>query len=344
MIRKMHAAVVEQFGKALVLREWDVPTPGPGQIVVKTLACGVCHTDLHGARGDWPLKPKLPFIPGHEGIGIVSAVGPGVTIVKEGDRVGVPWLYSACGHCEYCLSAWETVCPDAQFGGYTRNGGFAEYILADPNYVAHIPAGLSAPEAAPLICAGITTYKGVKETGARSGEWIAISGVGGLGHLAVQYAKVMGLRVCAVDVDDGKLAHAKRLGAELLINAKTDDPSAAVKKGTDGGAHGVLITAPSLGAFKQGVGMTRRRGTCVLVGLPPGDFPVPLFDVVASCITIRGSFVGTRQDMAESLAFAAEGKVKADIERQPLSAINQIFERLQRGDVASRVVLDFEHV
>jgi len=344
MIRKMHAAVVEQFGKALVLREWDVPTPGPGQIVVKTLACGVCHTDLHGARGDWPLKPKLPFIPGHEGIGIVSAVGPGVTIVKEGDRVGVPWLYSACGHCEYCLSAWETVCPDAQFGGYTRNGGFAEYILADPNYVAHIPAGLSAPEAAPLICAGITTYKGVKETGARSGEWIAISGVGGLGHLAVQYAKVMGLRVCAVDVDDGKLAHAKRLGAELLINAKTDDPGAAVKKGTDGGAHGVLITAPSLGAFKQGVGMTRRRGTCVLVGLPPGDFPVPLFDVVANCITIRGSFVGTRQDMAESLAFAAEGKVKADIERQPLSAINQIFERLQRGDVASRVVLDFEHV
>jgi propanol-preferring alcohol dehydrogenase len=344
MIRKMHAAVVEQFGKPLVLRECDVPTPGPGQIVVKTLACGVCHTDLHGARGDWPLKPKLPFIPGHEGIGIVSAVGPGVTIVKEGDRVGVPWLYSACGHCEYCLSAWETVCPDAQFGGYTRNGGFAEYILADPNYVAHIPAGLSAPEAAPLICAGITTYKGVKETGARPGEWIAISGVGGLGHLAVQYAKVMGLRVCAVDVDDGKLAHAKRLGAELLINAKTDDPGAAVKKGTDGGAHGVLITAPSLGAFKQGVGMTRRRGTCVLVGLPPGDFPVPLFDVVASCITIRGSFVGTRQDMAESLAFAAEGKVKADIERQPLSAINQIFERLQRGDVASRVVLDFEHV
>ncbi len=342
MTRKMHAAVVEQFGKPLVLRDWDVPTPGPGQIVVKTLACGVCHTDLHAARGDWPLKPKLPFIPGHEAIGAVCAVGSGVTIVKEGDRVGVPWLYSACGHCEYCLSAWETVCPDAQFGGYTKNGGFAEYILADPNYVAHIPAGLSASEAAPLICAGITTYKGVKETGARPGEWVAISGVGGLGHLAVQYAKVMGLRVCAVDIDDGKLAHAKRLGAELLVNAKTGDPGAAVKKATGGGAHGVLITAPSLGAFKQGVEMTRRRGTCVLVGLPPGDFPVPLFDVVASCITIRGSFVGTRQDMAESLAFAAEGKVKADIELQPLSAINQIFERLQHGDVASRVVLDFE--
>jgi propanol-preferring alcohol dehydrogenase len=342
MTRKMHAAVVEQFGKPLVLRDWDVPTPGPGQIVVKTLACGVCHTDLHAARGDWPLKPKLPFIPGHEAIGAVCAVGSGVTNVKEGDRVGVPWLYSACGHCEYCLSAWETVCPEAQFGGYTKNGGFAEYILADPSYVAHIPAGLSAAEAAPLICAGITTYKGLKVTEARPGEWVAISGVGGLGHLAVQYAKVMGLRVCAVDIDDGKLAHAKRLGAELLVNAKTGDPAAAVKKGTDGGAHGVLITAPSLGAFKQGVGMTRRRGTCVLVGLPPGDFPVPLFDVVAGCITIRGSFVGTRQDMAESLAFAAEGKVKADLELQPLAAINQIFERLQHGDVASRVVLDFE--
>lgn len=341
MARKMHAAVVEQFGKPLALQEWDIPSPGPGQILVRTEACGVCHTDLHAARGDWPLKPTLPFIPGHEGIGRVAAIGAGVTIVKEGDRVGVPWLYSACGHCEYCLKAQETVCGEAQFGGYTKNGGFAEYILADPDYVAHIPAGLGAKEAAPIICAGITTYKGIKETGARPGEWIAISGAGGLGHLAIQYAKIMGLQVCAVDIDDSKLAHAKSLGADLVVNAKTGDPAAAVKKGTNGGAHGVLITAPSLSAFKQGVGMTRKRGTCVLVGLPPGEFPVPLFNVVADCITIRGSFVGTRGDMAEALAFAAEGKVKADIEVQPLSAINRIFDRLQHGDVPSRVVLDF---
>jgi alcohol dehydrogenase, propanol-preferring len=262
-------------------------------------------------------------------------------MVKEGDRVGVPWLYSACGHCEYCLQGWETVCAQAQFGGYSKNGGFAEYLLADPNYVAHVPAGLAPADAAPLICAGITTYKGIKETGARPGEWIAISGVGGLGHLAVQYAKAMGLLVCAIDIDDGKLAHAKRVGADLAINAKVGDPAAAVKKETGGGAHGVLITAPSLSAFKQGIGMTRKLGTCVLVGLPPGEFPVPLFDVVANCITIRGSFVGTRQDMAEALAFAVGGKVKADIGLQPLSAINQIFDRLGRGDVASRVVLDF---
>ena len=343
MALKMKAAIVEEFGKPLALRELDIPSPGAGQILIKTEACGVCHTDLHAAHGDWPVKPTLPFIPGHEAIGLVAAVGSGVTIVKEGDRVGVPWLYSACGHCEYCLTAWETVCPEAQFGGYTKNGGFAEYLLADPNYVAHIPAGLAPLDAAPLICAGITTYKGIKETETKPGEWIAISGCGGLGHLAIQYAKAMGLLVCAIDIDDRKLAHAKHLGADLVINAKAGDPAAAVTKETGGGAHGVVITAPSLIAFKQGVGMTRKRGTCVLVGLPPGEFPVPLFDVVANCITIRGSFVGTRQDMADALAFATTGKVKADIELQPLSAINQIFNRLEHGDVASRVVLDFTH-
>jgi propanol-preferring alcohol dehydrogenase len=341
MSQKMKVAVVEQFGKPLVFQEWDIPAPGPGQILVKTEACGVCHTDVHAAHGDWPVKPTLPFIPGHEAIGRVVALGTGVTAVKEGDRVGVPWLYSACGHCEYCLSAWETVCADAQFGGYTKNGGFAEHLLADPNYVAHVPPGLAATEAAPLICAGITTYKGIKVTEAKPGEWIAISGIGGLGHLAIQYAKAMGLHVCAIDIDDGKLAHAKRLGADLVINAKAGDAAAAVKKGTGGGAHGVLITAPSLAAFKQDVGMTRKCGTCVLVGLPPGEFPAPLFDMVMNCITIRGSLVGTREDMAEALAFAAEGKVKADIELQPLSSINQILERLEHGDVASRVVLDF---
>ena len=342
MIAKtMHAAVVQQLGAPLVLREMPVPMPGPGQILVKTEACGVCHTDLHAAKGDWPTKPTLPFIPGHEGIGLVVAMGSGVTAVKEGDRVGVPWLFSACGHCEHCLSAWETVCGGAEYAGYTKNGGFAEYILADPDYVAHIPAKLDAKAAAPLICAGITSYKGIKMTDARPGEWLVVSGAGGLGHLAIQYAKVMGLQVCAVDVDDSKLAHATRLGADMVVNAAHGDPVEAVRAGTGGGAHGVLITAASLGAFKQGVGMTRKRGTCALIGLPPGDFPLPLFDVVANCITVRGSFVGTRQDMAEALAFAADGRVHADIELQPLSAINDVFARLERGDVPSRVVIDF---
>ena len=341
MAGTMHVAVVEQFGTPLALQEWDIPSPRPGEILVKTEACGVCHTDLHAATGDWPLKPKMPFIPGHEAIGLVAAIGAGVTTVKEGDRVGVPWLYSACGHCEYCLTAWETVCAKAEFGGYTKDGGFAEYLIADPDYVAHIPAGLDPKQAAPLICAGITTYKGIKETKARPGEWIVISGAGGLGHLAIQYAKMMGLSVCAVDIDDVKLALATKMGADFVVNAKHGEPVEAVKKATDGGAQGVLITAPSLGAFKQGIGMTRKRGTCVLVGLPPGDFPVPLFEVVADCITIRGSFVGNREDMAEALAFAVDGKVKADIELQPLSAINDVFDRLEHGRVAGRVVLDF---
>ncbi|HSY27532.1 MAG TPA: zinc-dependent alcohol dehydrogenase [Burkholderiaceae bacterium] len=342
MTQKMQAAVVEIFGTPLVLREWDVPSPGIGQILVKTEACGVCHTDLHAARGDWPIKPTPPFIPGHEGIGRVVGVGLNVTHVREGDRVGIPWLYSACGHCEYCLGGWETVCPEAQFGGYTKNGAYAEYFLADPNYVARIPNALSAVDAAPIIGAGITTYKGIKETGARPGDWIAIFGVGGLGHLAIQYAKVMGLHVCAIDVEDARLGHAKRLGADLVFNAKDPDAVDAVRKETGGGAHGVLITAPSQSAVRQGIEMTRKRGTCVLLGLPPGEFPLPLFDVIAACITIRGSFVGTRLDMAEALAFAAEGKVKAEIELQPLSAINKVFERLEHGDIASRVVLEFK--
>src|ERR1700685_1878852 len=242
MTKKMQAAFVERFGKPLVFMEVDIPTPGRDKIMDKTAPGGVCHTDVHAATGDWPLKPKLPFIPGHEAIGRVVAVGSGVKSVKEGDMVGVPWLYSACGHCEHCLSAWETVCADAEFGGYTRNGGFAEYVVADPNYVAHIPDGLDPKLAAPLICAGITTYKGIKETEARPGEWIVISGAGGLGHLAIQYAKVMGLPVCAVDIDDGKLALAKQMGADFVVNAKHADAVEAVKKATGGGAHGVLIT------------------------------------------------------------------------------------------------------
>ena len=338
MTSKMKAAVVREFRKPLVIEEVAVPEPGPGQILVSVAASGVCHTDLHAADGDWPVKPKLPFIPGHEGVGHVAAVGSGVTSLKEGDRVGVPWLHSACGECEYCLTGWETLCPNQQNTGYSVDGGFAEYVLAPAAYVGRLPEGIDFVQAAPVLCAGLTTYKGLKETGAKPGEWVVVSGVGGLGHLAVQYAKAMGLHVAAVDVAEEKLTLARELGAELTVNAETEDPAARIQKEI-GGSHGVLITAVSPPAFRQGIGMLRRGGTCVLVGLPPGDFPAPIFDVVLKRLTLRGSIVGTRKDLREALQFAAEGKVRSSVEAQPLEAVNSVFSRLRRGDVRGRVVL-----
>ena len=202
MPKTMKAAVVREFRKPLVIEEVAIPEPGPGQIQVKIEASGVCHTDLHAAEGDWPVKPKPPFIPGHEGVGFVSGVGSGVTQVKEGDRVGVPWLYTACGHCEHCLGGWETLCEAQQNTGYSVNGGFADYVVADPNYVGHLPANIDFIEIAPVLCAGVTVYKGLKVTDTKPGNWVVISGIGGLGHMAVQYAREMGLNVAAVDIDD----------------------------------------------------------------------------------------------------------------------------------------------
>lgn len=334
----MQAAVVEEFGKPLQVREVPVPQPGPGQALVEIAASGVCHTDLHAAEGDWPVKPGLPFIPGHEGTGVVVALGPGVTHLKEGDRVGIAWLYSACGHCTFCLSGWETLCLEQKNSGYSVNGSFAQYALAQAEYLARIPNNLSFVDAAPILCAGVTTYKGLKETQARPGEWVVISGTGGLGHVAIQYAKAMGLHVAAVDLGPEKITLAKKLGAEIAIDAKTQDPAPEIQKQI-AGAHGVLVTAVSPVAFKQAMGMLRRGGTCVLNGLPPGEFPVSIFDVVMNRYTIRGSIVGTRIDLEEALTFAAEGKVKATIEAQPLSSINDVFARLRTGRVNGRVVL-----
>ena len=337
-IKTMKAAVVEKFGKPLVLREVPIPTPGPGQALVEVFATGVCHTDLHAADGDWPIKPTLPLIPGHEGAGIVAALGPGVSHLKEGDRVGIAWLHSACGHCDYCLAGWETLCPDQLNSGYSVNGTFAQFALGQGDYLGRIPKNLSFVDAAPILCAGVTTFKGLKQTEARPGEWVVISGVGGLGHVAIQYAKAMGLHVAAVDLGPEKMALAQKLGAEITIDARTQDPAKEIQQQI-GGAHGALVTAVSPIAFKQAVGMLRRGGTCVLNGLPPGDFPVSIFDVVLNGYTIRGSIVGTRLDLEESLAFASDGKVKATIETLPLESINEVFSRLKKGQVSGRVVL-----
>ncbi|MEJ0004022.1 MAG: alcohol dehydrogenase AdhP [Pararobbsia sp.] len=340
MSKTMKAAVVRAFGEPLQIEEAVVPQTGAGQILVKIEACGVCHTDLHAARGDWPVKPNPPFIPGHEGVGYVVEIGAGVKHVKEGDRVGIPWLYSACGHCEHCLGGWETLCESQQNTGYSVNGGFAEYALADAGYVGHLPKNIGFAEIAPILCAGVTVYKGLKVTDTHPGDWVVISGIGGLGHMAVQYAKAMGLNVAAVDIDDEKLALARRLGAAITVNAAHEDPAAAIKREI-GGAHGVLVTAVSPKAFSQALGMVRRGGTVSLNGLPPGDFPLPIFDVVLGGITVRGSIVGTRLDLQESLEFASEGKVKATVSTDRLENINTIFANMLSGTIEGRVVLDF---
>lgn len=337
--KTMKAAVVREFGKPLTIEEMPVKRPGKNEILVKVIASGVCHTDLHAAHGDWPVKPKLPLIPGHEGLGYVAALGEDVSYIKEGDIVGVPWLYSACGHCEHCMTGWETLCESQQNGGYSVDGGYAEYVIADARYVGHLPSGINFTEMAPILCAGVTVYKGLKETEVKPGEWVAISGIGGLGHVAIQYAKAMGMHVAAVDIGGDKLALAKKLGADVVVNAKQQDPGAVLKQLT-GGMHGVLVTAPSRIAFKQGLSMLRRKGTLALNGLPPGSFELPIFETVLNRHTIRGSIVGTRKDLQEALAFAVDGKVKATVHTAKLEDINTVFKNMENGELEGRMVLE----
>lgn len=337
--KTMKAAVVREFGKDLQIEEVEVKRPGAHQILVKVIASGVCHTDLHAVEGDWPVKPKMPLIPGHEGVGYVVAVGPEVHNVKEGDAVGVPWLYSACGGCEYCITGWETLCGTQQNGGYSVDGGFAEFVIADARYVGKLPDNVNFMEMAPILCAGVTVYKGLKETETKPGEWVAISGIGGLGHVAVQYAKAMGMHVAAIDVDDSKLDLAKRLGADLVVNAKNQNPGEYLKKEV-GGMHGALVTAVSPIAFKQGLETLRRKGTMALNGLPPGTFDLSIFDIVLNRITVRGSIVGTRKDLQEAIEFANEGKVKANVTSAKLEDINDVFDKMKKGQIDGRMVLE----
>ncbi len=337
----MKAAVVREFGKPLVIEQVPIPEVGPGQALMKMVATGVCHTDLHAAEGDWPVKPSPPFIPGHEGVGYITKVGDGVTNVKEGDRVGLPWMWSTCGHCEFCITGWETLCRSQKYGGYSVNGSFAEYALVDPNYCGRLPDNVDFTAVAPILCAGVTTYKGLKETEVKPGQWVAISGIGGLGHLAVQYAKAMGMHVVAVDIAPEKLALATKLGADAVVMGTDSDAAEQVMKVTGGGAHGVLVTAVSLKAFALAENMLRPKGIMAMNGLPPGDFPINVFDMVLNRKTLRGSIVGTRMDLAEALSFAAEGKVKVTYKTAKLEDINDIFDQMRAGKIDGRIVVEF---
>ncbi len=336
----MQAAVVHEFGSNLIIDNVPVPTPGPGQALVKLVTSGVCHTDLHAAEGDWPVKPKPPFIPGHEGVGEVVALGDGVGNLQVGQLVGNAWLFSACGDCQYCNTGWETLCESQQNAGYSVDGSFGQYMLVDAKFAAIIPQGADPVEVAPILCAGVTVYKGLKMTEARPAQWVVISGIGGLGHIAVQYARAMGLRVAAVDVSDDKLALAKNHGAEVVVNALEGDPSEVIVQRT-GGAHGVLVTAVHPSAFGQAIHMTRRGGTIVFNGLPAGDFPASIFEIVLKGLTVRGSIVGTRQDMAEALDFYARGQIHPTVATRELGEINAVFHEMKQGKIDGRVVIQY---
>jgi len=334
----MRAAVVTSFDQPLEIKEVPKPEPGAGQILVRVEASGLCHTDIHAARGDWPVKPTPPFIPGHEGVGIVEQVGTGVTEHSVGDRVAMPWLGHACGTCEYCITGWETLCEAQLNTGYAIDGGHAEYAVADARYVVRVPAGIEPAVAAPLTCAGVTTYKAVKVGGVTPGDRVAIFGIGGLGHLALQYAQIFGGETIAVDVTEEKLGLAKQLGAAHVVNAATADPVAAIE--ALGGADVAVVLAANPRVLEQAHASLRRGGRLILVSLPKDNaMSLPIFQTVLKGIRVIGSIVGTRADLAEVFRLHAAGRTQVLFETRPLADINTSIEDVLASRVPARLVM-----
>lgn len=335
----MRAAVVRAFGEPLVIEDRPDPVPGPGQVRIRVEASGLCHTDIHAARGDWPVKPNPPFVPGHEGVGIVEHLGDGVTRLTVGQRVAVPWLGKACGHCEHCVSGWETLCEAQVNTGYGCDGGYAEKMLAWADFAQPVPDGIDPRDAAPLTCAGVTTYKALKVAGVRPSQLVAISGIGGLGHLALQYAKIAGATVAAIDVTDEKLELAAELGADILIDARKENPADVLK--AHGGAHAAIALAVDEAAFAAVNAGLRRGGKLVMVALPAhGSIQVPIFDTVLNGTSVIGSIVGTRQDLAEVFQLHAAGRTTVIRETRPLESVNASIEEVLRGEVKARIVFE----
>lgn len=337
----MRAAVVTSFTEPLQLQDRPVPTPGPGQVLVRIETSGLCHTDIHAAHGDWPVKPSPPFVPGHEGVGIVEAIGAGVTAHGVGDRVALPWLGHACGHCDHCISGWETLCAEQQNTGYSIDGSFAEYAVADATYAVRVPDGVDPIDAAPLTCAGVTTYKAVKVARIRPAERVAVFGIGGLGHLAVQYARLVGGTVIAVDITDDKLALARELGADHTVNAATQDPVEAIE--ALGGADVAIVLAVIPSVFEQAFAALRRGGRLVCVGLPPeqdGPMQLPLFPTVLKGLSVIGSIVGTRQDLTEVFELHALGRTRVIAQTRSLDDVNTAITEVLEGRTPARLVFE----
>lgn len=336
----MKAAVVTSFTEPLSIQQREVPEPAAGEVLVRLEACGLCHTDIHAARGHWPVKPSLPLVPGHEGVGIVEKLGTGVTSRSVGDRVAIPWLGYACGECRYCIDGRETLCEKQHNSGYSVDGGFAEYLVASARFVVPVPDGVSSLDAAPLTCAGVTTYKAAKVANIMPTERVAVFGIGGLGHLAQQYAAIFGGTVIAVDVEDAKLELARELGATHLVNAAKVDPVAAIQ--ALGGADVAIVLAASPKVFEQAFSSLSRGGRLVCVALPEDPMMnVSIFETILKGISIIGSIVGTRQDLAEVFALHALGHTKIIAEGRTLDQVNEAMDDVLSGKVLARLVFEY---
>ncbi len=336
----MKAAVLREIGKALAIEEVPTPEPGPGEVLIRTEACGVCHSDIHLADGDWDLlRPvtKVPLILGHEVAGTVARAGPGVTELAAGDRVGVPWIHWTCGECEFCKEGKEELCLKQKVTGCMVDGGFAEYLIAPATHAARLPASLSSVDAAPLLCAGLTVYKAMKASGVQEGQRLAIFGVGGLGHLAVQIARAKGVHVCAIDVADDKLEFAKSLGAEWTVNAANEQVHKRLR--SLGGAHVAMVTSASPAAYETALRCLRRGGTMAVVGMANEPFKVSAVSMVSGEFRIVASAVGTREDLRELFALVEKYPIRCRIETRPLDSVQQAFEELKGGSVLGRIVL-----
>ncbi len=336
----MKAAVLHDFKKPLVIEEVGQPQPGTGEVLIRVEACGVCHSDVHVADGDWAQFAKIvktPLIPGHEIAGVVVEKGEAVQDLQIGDRVGVPWIHWTCGECELCRERNENLCRRQKITGVTVDGGYAEFVKAPASHVLTIPDSLSSVQAGPFCCAGVTVYRALKHSNVLPGQRLAVFGIGGLGHLALQFGQALGAEVVAVDISEEKLTLARSLGASTTINARDKD---AIKELRNrGGVHVSLVTSAARASYDTAFYCLRPTGTLVVVGLPADPICFPAILMAAGEIRIQASTVGTRQDLREVLAVAAAGKVRCQVAARPLADANEALNELRRGQVSGRLVL-----
>ncbi|GAA5931344.1 zinc-dependent alcohol dehydrogenase [Sporobolomyces koalae] len=348
---KSGCACVFADSNAEIQFKQDHPVPSrselrSGQVLVKVEYSGVCHTDLHAWKGDWPAKPKKNLVGGHEGCGPIVAIAEGtLTNLKVGQNVGIKWLADSCLDCENCREGIEATCSQAECSGYTVDGTFQQYAVSFARHVTPIPEGLPLEVAAPILCAGVTVYRGILNASLRAGQQVVVVGAGGgLGHLAIQYASAMGLRPIAIDTGDDKRKLCASYGADKFIDFKdykdTQEFINAIKEATDGGPHAAIVAAAGASAYEAALEYIRPTGTLVAIGLPPDTFiKANVFFTVFHSKRIVGSYVGNRQDAVEALDFAARGKVSPRIEVVPLSKLTEVYERMEKGQVAGRIVL-----